>query len=284
MARALGLLTAVVLLTGCVERLVDFHVHRLEGLRVTGIDGKGFDLKVRCLLENPNALGAEVVKVRFKTFSKDHLLGQGSFAGPVQVKARSRFTLRVPVRVAYHRLPADFPARVKGGTLLMRTEVDLTAKTGLGSYPMHLVTEGPVEVAEALAVAIQGPFKGEAVRIRSIRLVGLKLREVTLRIRFVARNLFTFPVRIRRGEYSILVNGERFGAGKLDRPIDLPPRGSKTVEAEVTATHGAVTRAIAAMMGADPRFRLRGTLWIDPVGGVSKVPLDVEADASVFSN
>ncbi len=40
--------------------------------------------------------------------------------------------------------------------------------------------------------------------------------------------------------------------------------------------------AIAAMMGQDPRFRLTGTLWIDPIGGVSELPVDVEADSSIF--
>ena len=277
------LLLATLLLTGCVERLVDFHVHRLEAMRVTGIDGEGFALQVRCLLENPNPLGAQVVKVRFKAFSKTHLLGEGSFAGPVTVKPNSRFQLRTPVRVAYHRLPPDFPARVKDGALVLRTEVDLTAKTKLGTYPMHLVTEGRVDIAETLKVAIQGPFKGQAVTIKSIRLTGLKLRRVKLRVRFVARNMFAFPVRIVRGEYRILVNGEHFGRGKLEQPIVLPPRGSKTVDTELSATHGAVTRAMAAMMG-DPRFRLKGTLWIDPVGGVSRLPLDVEADSSVFSD
>lgn len=266
----------------CVERLVDFHVRRLEGLRVTGIDGDGFNLQVRCLLENPNALGARVRDVRFKTFSGDHLLGEGSFAGPVEVAARSRFPLRVPVRVSYKRLPADFPTRVKDGTLLMRVEVDLTAGTKLGSYSMHLRTEDRVEIAEALKVAIQGPFKGQAIRIDRITLGGLKLRQVKLRIRFTARNMFAFPVQVRRGEFRIAINAEHFGDGKLAGPLALPPTGSRTVEAEVVASHGAVGRALGAMMGADPRFRLKGTLWIDPVGGVSRLPLDVEADSSVF--
>ena len=286
MRRTVSLLPVCVLLltSGCIERMVDFHVKRLEGLRVTGIDGKGFNLQVRCRLENPNPLGARVEKIRFKNYSGAHLLGQGQLAGPVPVEAHSQFTLKVPVRVAYAKLPADFPERVKDGSLELRTEVDLTARSKLGSYSMHLSSTDRVKIAEALKVAIGGSFRGRAFRVERISLSGLKLRNVKLRIRFVARNLFAFPVRIRRGVYKISVNGEPFGDGKLEQPIALPPHGQKQVDAEVTATHGAVALAIGAMMGADPRFRVKGTVWIDPVGGVSKLPLDIEADASVFGD
>jgi len=276
-------LPLLLICTGCVDRLVDFHVHRLEGVRCTGIDGNGFNLVVRCQLENPNALGAEVSQVRFRSLTGSHLLGQGRFPGPVKVNANSRFVLQVPVRVSYADLPADLPRRVASGMLLMRTEVDLRAKTSLGSYSMHLTTEDRVKIAEALKVAIQGPFQGQAFRIDSIRLAGLELRRIRLRIRFVARNMFGFPVRIRGGRYSVSINGALFGDGKLERPIAVPPRRTVTVDAKVLATHGAVTQAIAAMLGADPRFRVKGTLWIDPIGGVSKLPIDIQAGSDIFA-
>jgi LEA14-like dessication related protein len=269
---------------GCVERLADFSVRSLEGVRCTGIDSKGFNLMVRCKLANPNSLGAGVSNIRFRTFAGQHLLGKGRFQGPLEVQPKSEFLLEVPVRVSYAGLPPDFPERVKDGHLRMRTEVNLTAKTKLGSYDMHLSTKDRVKIAEAFRVAIQGPFKGEAFRIDSITLAGLKLRRVKLRIRFTARNLFAFPYRILRGAFSISINGSHFGDGKLEQPLALKPRSQATVDTVVAATHGAVGRAIAAMMGEDPRFRLKGTLWIDPIGGVDRLPVDVEADSSIFGH
>ena len=279
-----GLLLVVLLLQGaCVERLVDFSVRRLEGVRCTGIDGNGFNLVVRCRLENPNPLGARVSQVRFRTFTGENLLGQGRLPQPVEVAPRTQFTLEVPVRVAYADLPADLPGRVQDGALPMRTEVDLTATSKLGSLDMHLTATDKVQIAQAMRVAIRGPFSGQAIRIQGISLAGLELRRVKLRIRLVARNMFAFPVHITSGRYSIAINGSHFGDGKLEQAVRLPPRGQVLVDAKVLATHGAVGQAIAAMMGAAPGFRLTGTLWIEPIAGVSRLPLDVEADSSIFN-
>lgn len=103
-----------------------------------------------------------------------------------------------------------------------------------------------------------------------------------LKARVRARNFFAFPVRIRRGVYSISINGSHFGDGRFDEPLSIPPRSAVERTMEVGASHGAVGSAIVAMMGAEPRFRLKGTLWIDPIGGVGELPLDVEADSTIF--
>jgi LEA14-like dessication related protein len=269
--------------SGCVERLLDFHVRRLVGVRVTGIDGTGFDLRVRCELENPNQLGARLTRIRFRSYVGRHLLGEGLLQGSVTVRPKSRFTLEVPVRVAYRRLPADLPARVAGGTVLLRTEAVFTAVTKVGSYPMKLTATGRTAIAQALKVAIQGPFSGPAFRITEVRFSGVKLRRSVLALSFQARNLFAFPVRIRRGTYRVYVNDTFFAEGKLTGPLTLAPRSSVTHTVELRPTHGAMGSAMMAMLGGEPQFRLKGTLWIDPIGGVSKLPLDVEADAAVFS-
>jgi LEA14-like dessication related protein len=265
-----------------VERLLDFHVRRLVGVRVTGIDGSGFDLRVRCELENPNQLGARLTRIRFRSYLGTHLLGEGDLPGPVKVGPKERFMLEVPVRVAYRRLPPDLPARVADGTVLLRTEAAFTAVTKLGSYPMTLTSTGRTAISRALTVAIQGPFSGPAFSITQVRFGGVKLRRFTLSLSFQARNLFAFPVRIRRGTYHVFVNETFFAAGKLAEPLTLAPYSSVDRTVEIQPTHGAMGSALVAMLGGEPRFRLKGTLWIDPIGGVSRLPLDVEADATVF--
>jgi LEA14-like dessication related protein len=261
---------------------MDFQVRRLVGVKVTRIDGQGFDLRVRCELENTNKIGAKVSQIRFRTYLGRHLLGEGQLAGPVEVGPGKRFTLEVPVRVTYGSLPADLPRRVEGGSVRLRTEASFVARTRLGSYNMRLTSTGKTRVAEALKVAIRGSFKGDALKILAINLGDLKLRRVQLKARIRARNLFAFPIRIRRGVYAISINGSHFGDGKFDEPMKIAPRSSVERTMTVAASHGAVGSAIVAMMGAEPRFRLKGTLWIDPIGGVGRLPLDLEADASIF--
>lgn len=278
----LTLITLVISQPGCIDRLADFHVRRLVGVTVKGIDGHGFNMLVHCELENPNPLGAKVSEIRFSSYLGQSLVGRGRIDGPIDVAARSRFPLEVPVRVAYENLPADLPARVADGTVQLRTVTDLSARTRLGTYRMHLVSRGRTEIAKALEVAIQGPFRGRAVQILGIRLGGMHLRRIQLLARVRARNLFAFPLRIRRGSYRIAINGEHFGEGTLSRPITIQARSTVETEMAVTATHGAVGKTILAMLGQEPRFKLTGTLWIDPIGGVSRLPLEVEADASIF--
>jgi LEA14-like dessication related protein len=268
---------------GCAEKFVDFKVHRLLGLRVTKIDRVGFDTLVRCELENANPVAAEIEDVVFRASTGEHLIGRGTLRGPFPVAARSRFELELPLRVAYVDLPADFPKRVERGELPLVTEAGLRAHTKVGTYEMKLVSTGSMRIAESLPVVVQGPFQGDAVRVQAIHLGGLELRRMRLRIRFVARNPFAFPVHVRRGELKLDVNGRFFGEGKLGEPLLVPARGSRASEIEVAATHGAVASVALSWLGEEPSFRLQGALWIDPIGGVTRVPIDVRADSSVFS-
>jgi len=36
------------------------------------------------------------------------------------------------------------------------------------------------------------------------------------------------------------------------------------------------------LLTQDPTFRIFGTLWIDPIAGVSELPVDVTTDDSIF--
>lgn len=267
---------------GCVERLVEFRVHRLLGAQVRGIDGEGFSMVVRVEVENPNPVGARISDIHFRSFTGSHLLGRGALAGPVQAPARARFALAVPLRVAYADLPADLPQRAADGTLPLRTEARFRASSRLGSMQLTLVSRGQVKVADTLAVAIRGPFSGDAVRVRRIELAELDLRTARLRLHLLVRNRFAFPIGVRRARCELEVSGAPFGRGELKRPLRLPPRGEARIAVEVLATHGAVGRGVLALLGGDPRFVVRGTLWIDPIGGVSQLPLQIETDASIF--
>jgi LEA14-like dessication related protein len=239
-------------------------------------------MEVSCELRNPNALSATVHDIKFASHMGKHLVGRGAVTGPVSVPARGLFTLTVPVRVAYSQLPPDFPTRAAEGTVKLRTHARFTAKTSLGTYRMEVTSTDTARVAKALKVAIQGPFQGASVKIRSIKPVAADLRQMKLRFTLAVRNMFAFPVRIVRGSYEVFVDGEHFGRGELEHPVELGPRATDTFEADVMTTHVAVGSAIASMLGADPRFRLEGTLWIDPIAGVSRLPVKVEADGSIF--
>lgn len=281
LALFLGLVLAS---AACFERWVTFEAKRIESLKVTAIEAKSFRLASRCLLHNPNSLDASVSNIRFVAKSGPHVLGRGKLAGPIAVKAKSTFPLTAPLTVSYADLPADFPARVSGGKLALTIETQLTAKTSLGTYTMELVSRGAPRIAEALEVAVRGSFRGKSLVIENYTLRELGLRGVTLDVHVKIANAFAFPLRIRRASYSLDVNGKPFGKGALKTAIALGPRSSARRKLAVRATHGAVGHAMSAIFGKAPKFRVRGTLWIDPIGGVDKIPIDLTADASVFAD
>lgn len=278
-------LVAAVALAGCgawLERWVDFRVHRILGAQVSRVHAAGFEMTVRTELENPNAVDATLTNVRFTTWIGPQRVGQGTMPGPIKVRARSRFVLDAPVHIAYASLPADLPARSASGIVALRITTRLHAATSLGSYQLKLSSTDQVRLDRALKVAIRGPFGGRSIQVDSIKLAGLGLFNSRLKVRLTARNLFAFPIRVRRARYAIAINGVHFGEGTLERPLRLAPRSSQQLELELAAPHGTLGHAALVMLAGDPRFRVTGKLWIDPIAGVKEIPLDVEADASVF--
>ena len=215
-------LVASLSLAGCPKQLGDFTVKRLLGVKVKAIDSTGFDMLVRCELHNPNPVDATISDVAFHTSTDGHLLGVGKLAGPVAVKAKSDFVLEVPIRVKYQDLPRDLPRRVAKGTLALTTDATFSAKTSLGTFKMSVRSHGTTEIAKTLAVAVRGSFKGDALRIKAVKLAGLRLRRVHLKLELTLKNAFPFPVRIKRARYTLSINGTRFGDGAIEQPISLP--------------------------------------------------------------
>ena len=276
------LLTLLLGHVACPSSFSTFRVHELVGGEVSAVDDEGFAINIRAELENPNPVGAELTNIVFTTATGQHALGSGRIAGPIKVAAKSRFLLTVPVRVRYDSLPADLPRRVSGSTLPLTARAQLVARTSFGSFDLTLTARGQTAISRALEVAVAGPYRGSGLRVERVDLDGLELRRVRLKLRLKARNRFAFALRVTRVRYELSINGSPFGTGKLDSQTDLPAKGSATFDLPVVASHGAVGRAIGAMLGSDPRFRVRGTVWIAPMAGVSKIPFDVTADSSVF--
>jgi len=282
MRRVMFVVGLAAVLGGCFKRPLDFTVRSIQGIRVVGIDATGFTMYTTCRLENPNPMGAELRNIQFTTYIGPHLVGRGRIGRPVTVDAHSRFTLVAPLHIAYADLPADFPRWARNGTVRLRVEASFAAHLAVGTFALRARYNGPVRVDEAVNVAIQGPFRGDSIKVTSIAVVGMNLRHTRLRFHLQARNKLAFATRFRRGEVMVTINGERFGAGTLDKPLLLPPRSVRTFQVEVRATHGALGQSVVALLGGDPVIRVTGTLWIDPIAGVSRLPIDVTTDASVF--
>ena len=268
---------------GCVERLVAFRVHRLLGIQVVRIEGDSFRAMVRCEVENPNRVGATLSGLRFRALlGAKHLLGVGQLPGPVHAPARSKFVLESPITVRYADLPADFPRREKDGTMDLLSVVSFRASSKLGALDLKLRSRDRISVARALKVAISGSFSGPNVAVSKISLGGLGLRASRLAVTLSARNPLAFPVGVRAGAFTLFINGRRAGQASLTQRQVIAPGSRAELPATLELNHGAAGRALVSMMVAGVTFRVKGTLEIDPIGGVDTLPIDITADESVL--
>lgn len=270
------------LATGCFKHWVDFEVQRVSAMHVRAIDASGFDVTVRATIFNPNRLGATIRNVRFEARAGSHIVGRGVLAGPITVGARTGFEVDAPVRIAYADLPADLPDRVQAGFLPLTIRARVDAATSVGSFHMDLEDSSRVEIARALDVAVSGTFSGDALVVRRIAMISVDTESIVLRVVVDMRNAFAFPVRIRRGDVTLWVNDRRFGNAKLEQAIELLPGQPVTHTFDIAATHEDVLRTVKAMLDSEPVFRAQGTVWIEPIAHVSRIPFDVTADMSVF--
>ncbi len=281
---SVALLVALLGCSGCPDRWADFHLRRFISADVSKIDGEGFEMKLRCEVENPNPIGAELWDLSYRATLGHHELARGRVPGRVTtVKARSRFELVVPVRVEYRRLPADLPRRTRAGTIEVRTEVWFVARTRLGRFRIHLTSTDRAAIDRALRAAVRGSFRGDALRITRIDFRGIGLRQTKLALAARVKNLFPFPIRIVSASYALSINGRHFGEGKLGQPLSLAPRAGRLVNLPIAATHSALGLALAALATTDPKFRVRGRITLSPpIAGIAQMPIDVSADSSVF--
>jgi LEA14-like dessication related protein len=281
--RTMAMAAALVALApGCFKHWVDFEVRRISAMHVHEIDARGFDVTVRSVIVNPNRVGATIRNIRFHALSGDHLVGQGHLAGPITVAANGQLEVEAPVRIAYADLPADLPARVQDGALPLTIRASLDAVTSIGTFHMDLEESGRVEIARALEVAVSGRFGGDALVVRRIALASVDTRSLGLQVQVELRNAFAFPVRIRQGQVALWVNDQHFGKTAFNDMIEIPPRQSITRTFDIAAAHKDVWATLQALLDSEPLFRARGTLWIEPIAGVSELPFDVTADMSVF--
>lgn len=267
---------------GCIEKWADFEVRSISEFQITGVDNAGVDAVVLCELVNPNPVDARIRDIQFVARSGNERLGIGRLAGPVVAKSKQPFTLKVPVRIVFADLPSDFPRRVAKARLPLTVEATFKAETPLGIYHLRLRSRGRTVGLEHLRIAMAGKFRSDALWVEKIRLGKATIKGVRLSVALGAKNALPFAVKVNRATVSLDINGSPFGKTTLAEPVHLRSAERTQLTVEVVATHGAVGRALGAMLGSDPRFRIRGTLWIDPIAGISKIPFDLEADSSVF--
>ncbi len=280
--RALALALSLAATAGCVRDVTQLRMTRLKAIRITSLERRGFNMEASCEVLNPAPVQATLEKMKFSIYLGRQLLGQGTRDAPLPVQPGATFPLRVPLWVAYSDLPASLTHHMEEGKLRLRILGQMLARTSFGQFKITLDREELVQVDEALRVVIEGTFSGDGIKLQSLQLRQVDLQRTLLRLALDVRNPFPFLVRVQRATYSVSVGGVPLGQGTTPGPLHLPPRARREVPLELSVPHAGLGASALAMLRNAPRVRVEGTLWVDPVVGVTRIPLRLEADARVI--
>lgn len=279
-----ALVWVIGLVGGCSPQFATLRVAAISDVQVARIDRDGFDMVVVTRVENPNRLSAEVSDIRFVASIGEHVLGRGTVPGVVHAAAQSAFDIEAAVRVRFADLPADLPARIADGVVPLTVLTDMTAQTRVGEFDMTVRADGDTEIAASLPVMVRGALSAPVVQVAGVRSFGAGIGSITLRVQTRLRNAFPFPIRIKRGQVSLYLGEGRAGSSTFDVPFTLRPYQRSVREFELTITHGDLFRTLRALISGELGLRARGSLDIEPIGGVSRVPFDVLVDSAALAD
>jgi LEA14-like dessication related protein len=185
------------------------------------------------------------------------------------------------VRVRFADLPADLPARLAGPEVPYRAEVVVDATSRLGQHHFELDRRGTVRLATAMKLSVTGDFALRIVRLRAVR-VRPGLEGLTVTANLEVRNVFPFPLAIRRVDYSVSLGGAHLADGSHDRPLRLGPGATERVEMALRVPLARVADVMRALGRGGTEARVRGRAHISPIGGIAEVPFDVRLDPALL--
>jgi len=96
------------------------------------------------------------------------------------------------------------------------------------------------------------------------------------------RNVFPFPLEVRRVEYAVSLGGAHLADGSHDRAITLAARATRRVEMELHVPFAAAPKVLRAVSKGGWEARVRGRAHLRPIGGIAVVPFDVRVDQAML--
>ncbi|MBI5480665.1 MAG: LEA type 2 family protein [Deltaproteobacteria bacterium] len=262
-------------------RFVRFEAREVRALKVTSVREEGVDAVLTAEVENPNPLAARIHYLRYRIFVGERLIGVGERGGDFAIAAKGRAVVDLPVRVRFADLPADLPALLSTPEVAYRAEVAVDATSRLGKHHFDLDRRGKVRVADAMKLTLAGDFALKVVQPR-----GMWMRPVPGGLAILAdvevRNIFPFPLEVRRVEYAVSLGGAHLADGRHERPIALGARATGRVEMELRVPLAAVPDVLRAVARGGWEARVRGRAHIRPISGIAEVPFDVRVDQAML--
>jgi LEA14-like dessication related protein len=140
------LLTASLLLSGCLGRMITRPTVAIQEIRLTGLSLTGATLTFRVELENPNGFGITVTKFTYSIYLNDRPVATGETTEAVPIPRRSTTPVSLPLKTAFQDLEKSLNALIGSDTVEYRIEGSLGVRSFFGRWEFPYNRTGTVDL------------------------------------------------------------------------------------------------------------------------------------------
>ncbi len=222
---AVTVLAAAAALTGCetVEKLaggIRKPKATVVSTGMTDLSFEGIALRFDVRLDNPNPIGIELAGFDYELLVDENSFVSGTYDRAVEIEAEGESIIPIPVAFRFEDLLGGIQS------LADRNETAYTVTTG---FTFDL----PVLDRVRVAASHSGTFpvvRLPALRVQALRLERLSLRGAELALNLEVDNPNVFLLFLNTLDYELSVDGERWAAGTVRKPVEVDRESASTLE------------------------------------------------------
>jgi LEA14-like dessication related protein len=227
----------------------------LDELEITDLDLQAIGLNLVLAVDNPNPVPVQLNGFDYTVFVEDRQLTAGEQRQGVDIAARGKSSVPVPVQVRFGDL-AEL-ARELADATTFAYRVEATARVAvpvLGELSLPAQTSGTLPLPRL-----------PVIRVDEVRIAHLGLAGADLVVALAVRNPNAFGLDITGLAYQLEVGGTSWLQSELPQPLNLGEGGASRVDIPVHLKLGDLrSLAAKALTGGEPlAYRLHGTVAFD---------------------
>ena len=140
------LLTASLLLSGCLGRMISRPTVAIQEIRLTGLSQTGATLTFLVELENPNGFGITVTAFTYSIYLNDRPVAKGEATEPITIKRRSITPVSLPLKTAFQDLEKGLKSLIGSDTVEYRIEGSLALRSFFGRLEFPYNRTGTIDL------------------------------------------------------------------------------------------------------------------------------------------
>ncbi len=140
------LLTASLVLSGCLGRMITQPTVAIEEIRLTGLSLTGATLTFLVELDNPNGFDVTVTAFTYSVYLNDRPVANGETAELIPIKRRSITPVSLPLKTTFQDLEQGLNSLIGSDTAEYRIEGSLAVRSFFGRLEFPYNRTGRIDL------------------------------------------------------------------------------------------------------------------------------------------